>query len=568
MPSITTKTKKGSSSKYYYYSHSYRVKLEPKALGKGRGSGKSRVVTEEVYLGTVEDVLRKCQGNPEPQKVISKAFGLECAALAVASDLDLIGIIDRNVAKRHQGLSIGEYLVIAAINRIAGPTSHNGIGDWIGKTVLPEKMHVDPRLLKSANFWDAFEKVVAESGHNPEVIPPVIRNIENDVWEQLLIRYQIYLDPILYDTTNFYSFLDPQTKSQLTRFAKSKDGKQGRRCVGLGLGLTSLDGFPFFHLVYSANKHDSRLFPTAIGELCQRFEEMCRTVKGAILVMDKGNNSADNIQLAVQKKMTIVGSLVPSQNLDLVKKRLSSFGDSFHGCPVYREAREVFGVPGVVAVSFNEKLRKRQVRRLNEKLVRAEANLRDAVDRFKSRDTKAGLEKRLKNILKGSGVGGCLCFEIRGRRFKTVTIGRNMAKIREKKLIAGKTIHFSTDPGMGTREIISLYRSRSKVEATFHLEKDRQGVPFRPMHCWTDSKIRLHAFTCILGLLIWRVMQYRLRQVGLRMSDSVLRKELADLKEVIMLYSPGRVVRKISDCSTVQKELISHLGLHRYFPKE
>ncbi|MBF0546627.1 MAG: hypothetical protein HQM08_19430 [Candidatus Riflebacteria bacterium] len=146
-------------------------------------------------------------------------------------------------------------------------------------------------------------------------------------------------------------------------------------------------------------------------------------------------------------------------------------------------------------------------------------------------------------------------------------IKRVEGKIREKKQIAGKTIHFSTDPGMGSKEIVSLYRSRCKVEATFKLEKDPDGVPFRPMHCWTDSKIRVHGFICVLALLIWGVMQYRLRQVGLRMSDLVLRKELEDMKEVTMLYSPSRVAKVISDNSTVQKEFASHLGLYRYFPK-
>lgn len=567
MPTITTKTKKGSASKYYYYSHSYRVKVDSRSSGKGPGSGKSRVITEEVYLGTAEDVLQKCQGSPEPHSVIKKAFGLECAALAVAEDLDLVGIIDRNVSKRHQGLSIGEYLVIAAINRIAAPSSRKGIGDWISRTVLPERMHIDPRLLKSANFWDAFDKVVSESGHHPEVIPPVIRSIEDEVWEQLLAKYQVYLDPILYDTTNFFSYLDPLTPSQLPRYAKSKDGKANRRCVGLGLGMTSRDGFPFFHLVYSANKHDSKLFPTAIGELCHRFEEMCRTVRGSILVMDKGNNSTDNIQLALQKKMTIVGSLVPTHHLDLVKKRLTSFTGTFKGAPVYRENREVFGVPCAVVVSFNQKLQKRQVERLNAKLTKTMSLLQEAAERYRRKDSKEALERRLKNILKGSGVRKCFQIEIQGRRFKTVTITRHEEKIREKKQIAGKSLYFSTNPAQGTTEIVSLYRSRSKVEETFKLEKDPEGVPFRPMHCWTDSKIRVHAFICVLGLLIWRVMQHKIRGAGLRMSDGVLRKELKDLEEVILMYSPSRVARKISDSSTVQKELVSHLGLSRYFPK-
>jgi len=567
MPSITTKTKKNSTSKYYYYSHSYRVKVDPRADGKGRGSGKSRVITEEVYLGNAEDVLRKCQASLEPQAIQQKSFALECAPLAVAQDLDLVGIIDRHVNKRDQGVSIGTYLVIAAINRLAKPTSRSGIADWFEKTVLPEKLHVDPGLLHSKNFWDAFDKVLPEKDHHPALESDVIRGIEKDIWEQLLSRYQVHLDPILYDTTNFFTFIDPLTPGELAKFAKSKDGKKNRRCVGLGLGLSSFDGFPLFHLVYSANKHDSRLFPTAIRDLCQRFGDMCRTVKGATLVMDKGNNSLDNIQLAAKERITVVGSLVPSQNQDLLHKDLKSYRDEVLGCPVYREEREVFGIPGVVAVTFNANLQKRQQLRLKERLAKAELAVAEAFARFKDKDSKAAMEKRLQNILKGSGVRSCFRLEIGGRRHKTLQFRQDARKIREKKLAAGKTILFSTDPGMRSRELVTLYRSRGKVEATFRLAKDPHGVPFRPMHCWTDSKIRVYAFICVLALLIWRVMQYKLRQVGLKMSDGVLRKELEDLKEIVLMYSPGRVVRKISELSTVQKELVAALGLHRYFPK-
>ena len=59
------------------------MKLDPQADGKGRGTGKSRVITEEVYLGTADDVLRKCQANPEPQSIQQKSFAIECAPLAI-----------------------------------------------------------------------------------------------------------------------------------------------------------------------------------------------------------------------------------------------------------------------------------------------------------------------------------------------------------------------------------------------------------------------------------------------------------------------------------------------------
>jgi hypothetical protein len=47
----------------YYYRHSRRVKLDPAKPGKTKGSGPSRVITQNVYLGKAEDIVRKIRGE-------------------------------------------------------------------------------------------------------------------------------------------------------------------------------------------------------------------------------------------------------------------------------------------------------------------------------------------------------------------------------------------------------------------------------------------------------------------------------------------------------------------------
>jgi transposase len=584
---LVAKSKKTSKTKYWYYQRSYRVKIDPRNRTSGNtgpGSGKSRVVTEEVYLGSADEVLRKCQSVDSPMEVQTKAFGLECAALAVARELDLINVIDRHVAKRRQGLSVGEYLVVGAINRICKPTSRNGLAGWFQRTVLPEKMQIAPTLLKSKNFWDAFEKMIcetevkrrrkaAERGELPEGEPvlddQVILDIESDIWEHLLTLHSIQLNPLLYDTTNFFSFLEPTTDSDLYRYAKSKDLKQGHRCVGLAIGITQPDGFPLFHLVYPANCHDSKLFPDAIHTLTERFAEMSRTVEGMVLVLDKGNNSQSNIQQAVNdQRMIVIGSLVRSHHMDLMRKQLRSYKEECDGLPAYREQREVFGIPSVVVVTYNEKSKRRQERRLKEKLAQLEQQVRQTFDKHNRKDSKDELEERIRKVLHDSDVKAYLKVKIGGRRFKTLRVQRDQAKMRDKMATFGKTIHFSTKPSMTATEVVDGYRSRNDVEDTFKLEKDPEGIPFRPVNCWTDSKIRVYAFVCVLALLIWRMMQHKLRRAGLQMSDRVLKMELNDLREVASVYGSGQTKHEITKRSKVQDEIASILGLLPYFPAE
>lgn len=584
---LVPKRRPGTKSTYWAWQHSYRVKVDPRdrASGKkGPGSGKSRVVTDEIYLGTADEILRKIREGSSPTELDAKAFGLECAALAVAKELNLIGIIDRHVAKRRQGLSVGEYLVIGAINRICQPTSRSGIKGWIEGTVLPEKMQVDPNLLKSQNFWDAWDKLISEGDvkarrkadekglleeGEPILDASVILDIEHDVWRQLLTIHDIHLDPILYDTTNFYTYLEPTTKSDLCKYAKSKDEKHGRRCVGLALGLTGVEGLPFSHMVYAANTHDSKLFPEAMAKLSERYAEIFRTVEGMTLVFDKGNNSKRNIQeMAKDKRVKVVGSLVPSQNLDLMRKNLRSYRCKYKDLPAYREEREVFGIPSVVVVTFNERLKRRQKQRLEAKLSALEQKVSEGFEKHNRKETKQELQDRIDRQKGSSDVGRFLEAKITGRRFKNLKLKRNKEKLRDKQVTLGKTIMFATAPWMSVQEVADLYRSRNQIEETFKLEKAPKGIPFRPQHCWTDSKIRVYAFVCVLALLIWRLMLYKLRRADLPMSDQVLRMELAGIQQIILAYPDKRVERKVTKRSPVQEKVASVLGLYTYFPRD
>ena len=51
--------KKIRNNLYYYYQRTYREKIDPSDSGKTKGSGKSRVKTESVYLGSAASILKR-----------------------------------------------------------------------------------------------------------------------------------------------------------------------------------------------------------------------------------------------------------------------------------------------------------------------------------------------------------------------------------------------------------------------------------------------------------------------------------------------------------------------------
>src|SRR5690606_34775732 len=134
---------------------------------------------------------------------------------------------------------------------------------WLRETVLPERLGIDPDLFTSQNFWDHFDLILSESElqenkrklANGEITEDelfadrVIEQIEEAVWANLLQNEKILLDTVFYDTTNFYSFLEPTTPSHFARTGHNKHGRHNLRKVGLGLGITKDASLPLMHLL-------------------------------------------------------------------------------------------------------------------------------------------------------------------------------------------------------------------------------------------------------------------------------------------------------------------------------
>lgn len=81
-------------------------------------------------MGKFEDGL----GLPEKEVKANKAriydFGAVTVLLDIAGKLKIVEIIDEVVKKRKQGLSVGEYMLLVAINRAGDPRSKQQFWNW------------------------------------------------------------------------------------------------------------------------------------------------------------------------------------------------------------------------------------------------------------------------------------------------------------------------------------------------------------------------------------------------------------------------------------------------------
>jgi len=251
-----------------------------------RVKGKPTVVSQ-VYIGSPEKVRALAAGEYGGEaKLRVEEFGSLWLANQGDRDIDVAGIVDEVVAPgaRETGPSVGEYFLYAIINRMVDPQSKAALSDWYQGTAI---QHIRPTKIKeltSQRYWDKWDRVTEED----------IREISRRFFARLWEIESPEADCVLFDTTNYYTYMNSRTKSELARRGKNKDGKHHLRQVGLALLVSRGSKLPLFYRTYPGNRHDSREFEEIMDEM---FGVLCgfnRTKERLTVIIDKGMNSEGN----------------------------------------------------------------------------------------------------------------------------------------------------------------------------------------------------------------------------------------------------------------------------------
>ncbi|MDE2282489.1 MAG: hypothetical protein KGJ92_06945, partial [Actinomycetales bacterium] len=119
--------------------------------------------------------------------------------------------------------------------------------------------------------------------------------------------------------------------------------------------------------------------------------------------------------------------------------------------------------------------------------------------------------------------------------------------------------------------VITAYRSQWEVEAGFRQLKDHDYIAVAPMFHWTDQKIAVHLFSCVLALSVLRLMTREVARAGLALSTGEIMRELAGIQETVLLYpSTGgrpRARRVLTEMDPLQERLFEILDLEAFAPR-
>jgi len=508
-----------------------------------RVKGKPRAVPV-MYLGTADALLEKLLTAPAGRLRIRSFQHGDVAALKAAADrLGVVSIIDKHVPRGRRGPSVGSTLLLAALNRAVRPRSKRGWSAWAAKTSVHRLFSgLKVERLTSQFFWDQMDNVGLEA----------LRAIEDELTNAVVRELGIELDTLFYDTTNFFTYIaSTNSRPKLPQRGKSKQKRSDLRLFSLAL-LVSRDGhLPLCSQVYEGNKADCKLFPESLSRIRQRLADLSVDMDNLTVVYDRGNLSKANQALVDKAPFGYVASLTPSHHADLMAIPLERYESLPEGCrlegiPVVRLTQEIWGAERTVVLFISERLRNGQIRGLHQHLrkrLKALAEWKEQLAKPRSgpRSEKSAI-KRIDGLLSGQYIKKVLRIEYHFERSGADRLEYwvdTEAQQRLEREIFGKRILVTNRSEWSTEEILLAYRGQSHVEEVFRQCKDDEHLAVRPQYHWTDQKIHVHTFICLLALLLSRVVEREARSLHRTESLSGLLDLLGTVRLAMVLRPPS-----------------------------
>jgi len=452
------------------------------------------------------------------------------------------------------------------------PCSKLGFADWWATTAGPRWVKVPDAALDHRRFWEAMDRLGEQD----------LRVVEAEVGRRMVAEFGLDLSGLVVDMTNFATFIDStNNRASIAQRGKAKQKRMDLRLVGLGLVVTRDGGVPVVSHAYAGDRPDVTQFTAVIDELLHRYQQVGEQVESLTVVYDAGQNSQANHARIEKARIGFVGSLPPSDYPELLAIPTARYtpvdADRYPGVTCVDTTVTALGVTRRAVLTHSPTLHQAQSRGLDQTLAKAHARLAELQARLargRTRRDRSAVEREITTILRPRWVAEVITATLTGDVPATFRLSWHTDQAARRRLegrIFGKRVLFTNRDTWTTAEVVAAYRSQSEVEAGFRQLKDPHVVSFSPMHHWTDSKIRVHVFYCVLALAVAHLLRRHAQQAGLHLSVRELLAELAGIQETVLLYHDGgkgrpRARRILTDRNPTQQALYELFTLDRYTP--
>jgi transposase len=558
--------KKKGNKLYYYVVESARV------------DGKPRIV-HQAYLGTAEKLAEMVRDRtaPVPLAATTREFGLPAALWAAAQQTGVWDLLHSLWPTPRSGPSPAHYLVLAAIHRICQPGPKTEVPAWYRSSILSTRWEFPEERFTSQAFWDAFEQILPE-GHEP--LSPADDPLEQaqlrllGLWkEKQLVSRRL----LAYDTTNFYTYIASSNgRNQLAQRGHNKQGRHNLRQVGLSYVLDGEHGLSLCHHVYPGNVADVEEFSTMLTRITRMLDQNQIARATVTLVLDKGSAALANTVALEEAGVGWISALpwnqAPAELRTRATEELPVCSSAQPGVRAAAEKTLVHGREYLCVVKYSASFAGEQLHSLTTSLSRVLQSLRrlaQELNKPKAHWKQEQIERKIQRWLSAPFLAELVRYQLQeqdGRwQLQFDFDSAALPQLLSQRL--GRTVLLTNRMDWSAEQVVAGYGGQQSIERVFRGLKDGQWLGWDPMYHWTDRKIRIHAFYCMLGISLLQYVHQQAKAGWADLSVEQLLEELEQIKQFVLLYppqgekGPPRTAYVLSQQSLAQQALVQTLGL-------
>jgi transposase len=560
MASLVAK-KKGN--KLYYY-----------VVDSARIDGKPRIV-HQAYLGTAEKLadLVKDRTSPVPLSATMRDFGLPGSLWLAAQQTGVFSLLESLFPQPRSAPSPAHYLLLAAIHRICQPGPKTAVADWYDRTVLHSLWSFPPERFTSQAFWDVFEKILPQGSSGDDPLETAQLRLLA-LWKE---KQGVSRRLLAYDTTNFYTYIaSTNTRNELAQRGHNKQGRHNLRQVGLSYVLDGESGLSLCHHVYPGDMADAEEFSTALSRITRMLDQNQIARDTVTLVFDKGTAALANTVQLEEARVGWISALpwnqAPAELRERAVEQLPPCSSQQPGVRAAGEKLLVHGKEYFCVVKYSASFAGEQLHSLTTSMSKVLQYLRRfsmELNKPKARWDEKKIRSKIQRWLSGQFLTDVIRYELQQRdghwhlQFDfNIVAWQHLLTHR-----LGRTVLLTNRMDWTAEQVAAGYSGQQSIERVFRGLKDGEWLGWGPMHHWTDRKIRIHAFYCMLGISLLQYVHKQAQAAWEGISVEQLLEELQQIQQFVLLYppqgqkGPNRVSTVLSKQTLAQQSLAQTLGL-------
>lgn len=436
-----------------------------------------------------------------------------------------------------------ELVRLMVINRICDPCSKLALLDWM------EDVHIPGFLGKKPSYHHllrAMDRLFA-----------VKEKAEPAVAKRLLDSSDLSsVDLVFYDITSTYFEGDRSIEEDDIRtYGYSRDGRFDRRQIAIGVVMTG-DGIPLCHHVFPGNTVDKTTVTEVIKDLKARFP-----LRRVIFVGDRGMLSDENLEAVLDEELGFIVAHPLRRNAQATEV-ISELWDKFDRQSEKEQFLSDERTSLRFVLSYSPAIAGDAKRNREDRLAAADAFVREILRKLANpagrgrRMTPQGAYDRIRDYLRDRRL--LSLYEVSIDDEGVSVLPNRKARAWEEK-IDGMLLVETTDMTSPPQDVIRRYKELAEIERGFKALKST--LKLRPLHHWTETRIRAHVFLCILALQMERWMKKKLSGISVPKAIRILRRIKA-----IRVSSPAKDTLVVTRAGKDQKEILRRLGIP--FPSE